>query len=192
LVNSGAIIATHSFSDVPQSHPFFPHTQIAAARGIVESNAATIFGVLDAGTRRMMARAIVKGFDLPTGEIPATSTFADVAVTDPDFAYVEALYRSGITGGCASSPKRFCPDAPVTRAQMSVFLIRALGLDLTSAPDDAYFGDVSPLAYYFPHVQLMRQYGITAGCTTNTFCPDAGVTRGQMAVVVIRAMRLLP
>jgi hypothetical protein len=38
------------------------------------------------------------------------------------------LAASGITAGCNASPAQFCPDAPITRAQMETFLARALGL----------------------------------------------------------------
>ena len=34
----------------------------------------------------------------------------------------------GITVGCAVEPARYCPDDPVTRAQMATFLARALKL----------------------------------------------------------------
>jgi hypothetical protein len=191
LVNSGAMIAPAAFSDVPPTHPFFPHTQIAVTRGIVDAADAGTFGVDDGGTRRMMARAIVKGFDLATDDLPTIPTFSDVPVTDPDFAHIEALSRAGITGGCGLSPNRFCPDLPLTRGQMSVLLIRALQLDAASAPTYPYFNDVAPAAYYFRHVQLMRQHGITSGCAPDAFCPDAGVTRGQIAVFAVRARRLL-
>jgi S-layer family protein len=59
---------------------------------------------------------------------PATATFADVPPNHPFFQFIEALSRSGITSGCAASPPQFCPDAPLTRGQMAVFLSRALGL----------------------------------------------------------------
>jgi hypothetical protein len=192
LAAGGAVIATHVFGDVPPAHPFFPHTQVAAARGLVEAADPTTFGVNDPGTRRVMARAIVKAFDLSLPDPPATPTFADVPAADPDFPYIEALSRAGVTGGCATAPPRFCPDDPLTRGQMSVFLIRALGFDAGSAPRDPFFHDVVPAAFYFAHVQLMRQHGITFGCAPDAFCPDAGVTRGQIAVFVVRAMRLVP
>ncbi len=35
---------------------------------------------------------------------------------------INALARSGITGGCAT--RRYCPDADVTRGQMAAFLKR--------------------------------------------------------------------
>ena len=59
---------------------------------------------------------------------PDAPSFDDVPANDPYFEYVEALVASGITSGCSSSPPRFCPDAPLTRRQMAVFLSKALGL----------------------------------------------------------------
>jgi hypothetical protein len=59
---------------------------------------------------------------------PLNATFNDVPVSHPFFQYVEALGQSGITGGCNASPPLYCPDAPLTRAQMAAFLAKALGL----------------------------------------------------------------
>jgi hypothetical protein len=60
---------------------------------------------------------------------PGSADFNDVPTTHPFFQYVEALKASGITGGCQTSPPLYCPDAPVTRGQMAVFLAKALGLN---------------------------------------------------------------
>jgi len=60
---------------------------------------------------------------------PATATFADVPVGSFGFQHIEALADSGITAGCGGG--NFCPDAPLTRAQMAVFLAKALGLHFT-------------------------------------------------------------
>ncbi len=57
---------------------------------------------------------------------PDVATFNDVPASHPFFQFIEALSASGITGGCA--PGKFCPDAPLTRGQMAVFLSKALGL----------------------------------------------------------------
>ncbi len=56
---------------------------------------------------------------------PAVPTFNDVPTSDAAFAFVEALAASGITAGCGAG--NFCPDAPLTRRQMAVFLSKALG-----------------------------------------------------------------
>jgi len=60
------------------------------------------------------------------GAPPAMPTFGDVPPTDPAFPEIEALVASGITAGCGSGS--YCPGAPLTRRQMAVFLVKALGL----------------------------------------------------------------
>jgi hypothetical protein len=57
---------------------------------------------------------------------PGTATFNDVPTNHVFFQFVEALAASGITAGCGSG--NYCPDAPLTRGQMAVFLSKALGL----------------------------------------------------------------
>jgi hypothetical protein len=59
---------------------------------------------------------------------PASPSFDDVPTSHPFFQFVEALKASGITGGCSASPPLYCPDNPLTRGQMAVFLSKALGL----------------------------------------------------------------
>jgi hypothetical protein len=65
-------------------------------------------------------------YRLEVSPAPGTATFNDVPTGHPFFQYVEALAASGITGGCGSG--NYCPDAPLTRGQMAVFLAKALGL----------------------------------------------------------------
>ncbi len=57
---------------------------------------------------------------------PATATFGDVPTTSGQFKFVEALVAAGITAGCGGG--NYCPNDPVTRGQMAVFLASALGL----------------------------------------------------------------
>jgi hypothetical protein len=58
---------------------------------------------------------------------PAQASFGDVPPSDFGYQYVEALAASGITGGCGSG--NYCPDQPVTRRQMAIFIAKALGLN---------------------------------------------------------------
>lgn len=57
---------------------------------------------------------------------PAVARFNDVPSSDPAFQFIEALAASGITVGCGGP--NYCPDSPLTRRQMAVFLAKALGL----------------------------------------------------------------
>jgi hypothetical protein len=69
-------------------------------------------------------------YTLQVSPAPAIATFGDVPTSHPFFRFVEALARSGITSGCGGG--NFCPDTPLTRGQMAVFL--SLGLGLHFAP----------------------------------------------------------
>jgi hypothetical protein len=68
----------------------------------------------------------IVGYKLQVSQPPPTPSFNDVPVTDFGYQYIEALYASGITGGCGGG--NFCPDSPVTRRQMAIFIAKALGL----------------------------------------------------------------
>lgn len=55
-----------------------------------------------------------------------TGIFIDVPVSSFADGFIEQLAAEGITGGCGHG--NFCPDKPITRAQMAVFLVRTFGL----------------------------------------------------------------
>jgi hypothetical protein len=57
---------------------------------------------------------------------PATQQFLDVPPTSPFYAFIHRLAALGITNGCGATS--YCPQDPITRAQMAVFLVRAFNL----------------------------------------------------------------
>lgn len=65
-------------------------------------------------------------YQLQVSPAPVLATFNDVPTSDPAFQFIEALSASGITAGCGGGS--YCPDSPLTRRQMAVFLSKALGL----------------------------------------------------------------
>ena len=86
----------------------------------------------DGGDSTTSFSGVIIGYQLQVSPAPVTPTFNDVPTGDFAFQYIEALYKSGITGGCGSnppfSPPVYCPDAFVTRRQMGIFIAKALGL----------------------------------------------------------------
>ena len=65
-------------------------------------------------------------YKLQVSPPPNTATFNDVPTTHLFCQYIEALAAAGVTAGCGGG--NFCPDAPLTRGAMAVFLAKALGL----------------------------------------------------------------
>ena len=125
-------------------------------------------------------------------------TFDDVWPVDWAFHEIEAIYREGITSGCADAPKRYCPSGAVTRAQMAVFIARAMGLAPLNPPTPT-FEDVPPGSFAYGYIEAIYQAAVTAGCyydpgppEVRRFCATALVTRGQMATFLARATGLAP
>ncbi len=118
---------------------------------------------------------------VPSSALAAVGLFSDDDGSVHETA-IEALAREGITKGCGGD--LFCPRGTVTRGEMAAFLVRALDLPAASSvefsdDDDSVFeGDIERLA----------AAGVTKGCSADRFCPDAAVTREQMAAFLHRAL----
>ena len=135
-------------------------------------------------TRGQMAAFLTRALDLPAG----SRTFSDSKGTTFE-SEIAALAKAGITVGCnPPTNDRFCPTQPVTRAQMATFLTRALDLPSGSS---GRFTDVSKGSTHEGSIGSLAKAGITEGCnppTNDRFCPEAAVTRAQMATFLNRAL----
>jgi hypothetical protein len=79
-------------------------------------------------TRAQMAIFLLRGEHGST-YIPPSATgavFSDVPAGSFAADWIEQLAAEGITSGCGGG--NYCPDNPVTRAEMAVFLVRAFSL----------------------------------------------------------------
>jgi hypothetical protein len=139
-----------------------------------------------------IVRAVYGGSDA----FPYSSTpwFTDVGPNDFGFKWIQRMYELGITSGCG--PQLFCPNETVTRDQMAVFIIRArYGASTTITwPLAPLFTDVLSNYWSFEWIQRMKVDNITSGCTATAYCPTNPVTRGDMAIFVMRGglNQLLP
>jgi len=125
------------------------------------------------------------GYQLPGRTTTVPSTFDDIPTEHWAKDFVYALAESGITGGCGDPG--FCPDDPVTRGQMAVFIETSLGLPITPPCAGDVFLDVTPDsvgAAFCGYIEQLASDGITGGCGGGNYCPNDPVTRGQMAVFI--------
>lgn len=118
----------------------------------------------------------------------AVATFPDVPPSNPFFHYVQTIFQLGITSGCAGG--NYCPSSPVTRAQMAVFLLKALEGSSYVPPScaTATFGDVPCSNPFAPWIYELAARGITGGCGGGNFCPNSTVTRKQMAPFLMKTL----
>ncbi len=121
------------------------------------------------------------------------TTFADVPASFWAYQYIEAFYATGITNGCGTNPLIYCPDRPVTRAEMAVFVLRSMYGTGTPVPvQTGMFTDVpvSGKEWMEPWIEEFYLEGLSNGCATNPmqYCPERHITRAEMAVFVLRAI----
>jgi hypothetical protein len=117
----------------------------------------------------------------------SAQTFNDVPTDYWAYSFIETIAANGITGGCGNG--NYCPADVVTRAQMAVFLERGMNGGDYSPPAASgnSFLDVSANSFGASYIEQLSQDGITSGCGGNNYCPDAEVSRAQMAVFLLKA-----
>ncbi len=119
----------------------------------------------------------------------SSATFVDVPMSHWAWKNIESLYAFGITGGCSTAPLLYCPDSPVNRAQMAIFLLRGIHGSSYTPPEatGTLFLDVPSDAFAAAWIEQLAAEGITGGCGGGNYCPNQAVTRSQMAIFLVRA-----
>ncbi len=182
-----------SFADVPGAHLFYSYVETIFHKGITGGCGGNNYCPDDPALRRHMAVFLLKArYGAAYVPPPAVGIFADVPPADPFAAWIEDLYNRRITGGCSASPLNFCPDNTVLRAQAAVFLLKTLeGATYTPPSCGSVFGDVPCPSTFADWIEELARRGITGGCGGGDFCPASPNTRGQIAVFLTKAFRLL-
>jgi hypothetical protein len=133
--SDGRVILTRFFgnngfedvaSAVTTGNPGFATASFNTTRVVDNTNSIYVVYLNMPNDAGVSCKGVRVRYHLQVSPAPATATFSDVPTTHPLHRFVEALAASGISGGCGGG--NFCPDAPLTRGQMAVFLSTALGL----------------------------------------------------------------
>ena len=127
----------------------------------------------------------------PSATAQSEPAFGDVVEGSFYFDAVNALAATGVFTG-TECDEGFCPDRPLKRWEMSVWLIRALDQADPNPAGASRFDDVSDGVWWLPYVERMADLKITVGCSSDPprYCPDGNVDRGQMASFLTRALDL--
>ena len=120
------------FGDVPSTYWAVDRAEQLAIEGITSgcSSSPKLFCLNDLTTRAQIAILILraKHGSSYTPPVAQGNLFNDVSVTTWGAAWIEQLYKEGITSGCGSG--NYCPNRPVTRAEIAIFLTRAFNLTM--------------------------------------------------------------
>ena len=177
------------FLDVPQNDIFHAYIEKIFRRGITAGVGGGTYGRADPVRRDQMAVFLLKsehGSDYVPP--PCLGVFPDVPCPSAFASWIEQLRAEAITGGCGTG-ENYCPSAPVTREQMSVFLLKTEhGAAYVPPACTGIFEDVPCTSDFAPWIEQLSHENVTGGCSSNPplFCPANASTRGQMAVFLAR------
>ena len=162
-----------------------PGTVNAGNPAVVSVSVTTPSGTPAAtGTVRVAPTDVVGPVD-PSYVCTATLSHGNGSckVTPPNPSFGVITYEATYSGdrahggsGSTGTHELIVPDTTTT--------------SLSPATGTATFGDVPTTHLFFQYVEALAAAGITSGCGGGNFCPDAAVTRGQLAVFLAKALGL--
>lgn len=189
LAPSPAAAQPAGFPDVGKSLPSYDAIGFLSGAGIISGYMNGTFGPGDTLKRGQATKMLVlwKGVPLATG--------------GPSFPDLDATYRSYIETACAQGwitgfpDGRFKPYSTLTRQQMAIIMVRAMGweqtaLGLSASQIDTILApfvdrpDMSTVA--LPYVAMAVSEGLFGG-NNGYLSPYDGITRAQFCMVVFRA-----
>jgi len=182
--------AQQTFADVSPDHWAFQFIESMSANGITSGCGGGNYCPTDSVTRAQMAVFLLRAKHGSNYSPPAaTGVFPDVPGSNFAIDWIEQLAAEGITSGCGGG--NYCPDDPVTRAQMAVFLLRAkYGSGYAPPEATGLFPDVPASNFAIDWIEQLAAEGITSGCGGGNYCPSDAVSRDQMAVFLVRTFNL--
>ena len=168
----------------------------------------SVSGMLSAGVHLPAGASITRMEAQACNSNPgASGSLVLVELDSTGAAAPLATVTVGPSTNCAISPVTLTPAHTVNNANESYSLrwsqagandgtlrIQAARvyykLQVSPPPGTATFTDVPTTHLFFQYVEALAAAGITSGCGGGNFCPDAAVTRGQMAVFLAKALGL--
>jgi IPT/TIG domain/S-layer homology domain len=178
------------FLDVPPANQFYSNVTVLVSNAITAGVGGGLYGVDNNTLRQQMAVFLLKGkHGLCYTPPPCVGTFPDVPCPSTFADWIEALATEGITGGCGGG--NYCPQNPVRRDQMAVFLLKAEhGSSYLPPTCVGTFPDVPCPSQFADWIEQLAAESITGGCGGGNYCPSANNTRGQMAVFIVKTFKL--
>ena len=170
------------FTDVPANHWAAGDIQRCVELGFFRGESATRFGLGQPMTRAAFTVALSRFFGWET-TARTQSVYTDVPANAWYAGAVQAAYAHGAV---TSQRTEFRPNDPITREELAVMLVRALGYgtiaglaqDLPSA-----FQDVTTNAGY---ITMAYDLDLTKGVSATSFAPSRAALREQVAVILVR------
>ena len=173
------------FLDVPAGHALHQYVVSLVTNGISAGVGGGNFGIGAPTTRQQMAVFLLKAKHgscyMPP---PCAGIFPDVPCSSPFAPWVEQLAAEGITGGCGGG--NFCPSTPCAAIRWRLSSSRRGPAPTSCRRRARACSPTSRAPRYSPTGSRSSRTRRSRRAAARTLLPPSAVTRGQMAVFVIK------
>lgn len=123
--------------------------------------------------------------ETPIDAIESTVTFKDIENHWAKSSIIKMTNANIISG---MNRYTFGPNELVTRSQMTTMIVKLLNIEPIEN-ESISFSDVKKGSWYYGFVASAFNNGLVNGFSKDTFAPDANITREQMVVIIMNAMK---
>lgn len=171
-----AAVTAAAYTDVPSGHWAEEEINKASSCGIMNGREDGSFGLSDKIKRSEFAAMLVR---LMKWEESGKSAFSDVSQNSWYFKDVSTLAENGVFSG-----DLFRPEDYITRREMAVMLVKALGYSgIAEEEENKTFSDVSEDGGY---ISVAHDLGIINGKSQDVFDPNGSALREEGAAMMMR------
>ncbi|MGI2293553.1 discoidin domain-containing protein [Paenibacillus sp. GXUN7292] len=184
--NSGGGSSQGSFTDTV-NHWAAPSIEKAVKAGFIKGYGNGQFKPDKTVSRSEFAAMLARALKLEDSSVLSFKDEADI----PNWAKADIakMLAAGIVSGY--DDQTFRPAAQITRTELSVMAVRALGLPLKDG-SSLTFADAEQIPHWAKaYVQAAFEAEIMNGRSNNSFAPTATATRAEAAVIVLRIMETM-
>ncbi|SEO65647.1 S-layer homology domain-containing protein [Paenibacillus sp. OV219] len=179
------------FTDITNQYWAFSAIQDLVTRSVISGYPDGKFRPERVVTRAEFAKIMVLAAGLDPVKVDK-STFSDIKSTDWEAPFVEAAKPYLNAYKLTNGKLVFKPDAPATREDVAVAIVKLKGYNKTKMPDrtiiQAMFKDYNSISSYAKdYVALAVENNLVSGFPDETFRAQQAVTRAQAASMLWRA-----
>lgn len=169
------------FKDVPENHWAYSEIYKANNLGFMSGMGDNTFGLGKNVTRSQFVSMLVRmfGWEKTSG----VNSFNDV---DSSKWYYEDIETAVRNGAVKADTSNFRPEDNITREEMAVMLIRALGYDSLASEAVKSGTPFTDLVSNEGYINLAYDFGIISGKSATEFVPGGTASREEAAAMMVR------
>lgn len=181
-------LASTDFTDISNSYAKDAINELVEA-GIINGVGNGQFNPTGKIARQDFAIILAKALNLDIDEAPANPTFSDVPPSHYSYKYIEAAAEAELISGIGGG--NFGLGANLSRQDMAVLFVRALGADTAGLGENLTFSDANQISGYAKDaVGFAVEAGLLAGVGNNSFNPTGNAERQAVALVATKFLKV--